>query len=188
MKPDVRWKQRFTNFDRGVALLDEALKKDVAALSMLEKEGVIQRFEYTFELAWKTLKDFLEGSGLVISPVTPRQVLKDAFAAKILPDGREKHPPAGGIHEAAKEVSSFVCFCGQVPVEGFQRGQVAAGYGRDRRLKHKGIISVGKEIAVAEKRRGFLFDTVALLPSSALLVEKEHGLLTLDLVVNSQVG
>jgi len=46
----------------------------------------------------------------------------------------------------------------------------------------------GKEFAVAEKRRGFLFDTVALLPSSALLVEKEHGLLTLDLVVNSQVG
>jgi len=87
MNPDVRWKQRFSNFDRALALLDEALK-DVAGLSMLEKEGVIQRFEYTLELAWKTLKDFLEESGLVISPATPRQVLKDAFAAKILPDGQ----------------------------------------------------------------------------------------------------
>ena len=50
--------------------------------------GVIQRFEYSFELAWKVLKDYLEESGLVISPVTPRQVLKDAFAAKIIADGQ----------------------------------------------------------------------------------------------------
>jgi len=87
MNPDVRWKQRFGNFDRALALLTEA-STDVAKLSLLEKEGAIQRFEYTLELAWKTLKDFLEDSGLVISPVTPRQVLKDAFAANILPDGQ----------------------------------------------------------------------------------------------------
>jgi nucleotidyltransferase substrate binding protein (TIGR01987 family) len=87
MNPDIRWKQRFSNFERAVGLLDEALG-NVAGLSMLEKEGVIQRFEYTIELAWKTLKDFLEESGLVISPVTPRQVLKDAFVANILPDGQ----------------------------------------------------------------------------------------------------
>lgn len=54
---------------------------------MLEKEGVIQRFEYTFELAWKTLKDYLEESGLVITPITPRQVIKEAFAAKVISDG-----------------------------------------------------------------------------------------------------
>ena len=69
-------------------LLREALENGPAALSALEKEGVIQRFEYTFELAWKTLKDFLEAGGLVISPVTPRQVIKDAFAAKVLADGQ----------------------------------------------------------------------------------------------------
>ena len=40
------------------------------------------------ELAWKTVKDFLEAGGLTISPVTPRQVLKDAFAAKVLADGQ----------------------------------------------------------------------------------------------------
>jgi len=87
MNPDVRWKQRFGNFDRALALLEEA-SKDIAQLSMLEKEGLIQRFEYTIELGWKTLKDFLETGGLVISPVTPRQVVKDAFAANILPDGQ----------------------------------------------------------------------------------------------------
>ena len=88
MTDDIRWKQRFQNFGRGVVLLREALENGPAALSALEKEGVIQRFEYTFELAWKTLKDFLEAGGLVISPVTPRQVIKDAFAAKVLADGQ----------------------------------------------------------------------------------------------------
>jgi nucleotidyltransferase substrate binding protein (TIGR01987 family) len=87
MSPDVRWKQRFANFDRALALLAEA-SADITGLSMLEKEGVIQRFEYTLELAWMTIKDYLEAGGLVISPVTPRQVIKDAFAAKVLSDGQ----------------------------------------------------------------------------------------------------
>lgn len=51
MNPDIRWKQRFQNFDRMFLLLREALQRKPETLSMLEKEGVIQRFEYTFELA-----------------------------------------------------------------------------------------------------------------------------------------
>ena len=85
---DVRWKQRFQNFDKAYRLLREALEQGPSVLSLLEKEGVIQRFEYSFELAWKMIKDFLEDSGLIISPITPRQVLKDAFAAKVLADGQ----------------------------------------------------------------------------------------------------
>ena len=54
---------------------------------MLEKEGAIQRFEYTFELAWKLLKDYLEAEGAIVVPLTPRQVIKDAFAAGLLADG-----------------------------------------------------------------------------------------------------
>jgi nucleotidyltransferase substrate binding protein (TIGR01987 family) len=87
MSDDIRWKQRFQNFDRAFVLLREAFEGE-RVLSALEKEGVIQRFEYTCELAWKTLKDYLETSGTVISPVTPRQVIKEAFAAKIIPDGQ----------------------------------------------------------------------------------------------------
>jgi nucleotidyltransferase substrate binding protein (TIGR01987 family) len=87
MSEDIRWKQRFQNFDRAFVLLREALA-DNRTLSMLEKEGVIQRFEYTYELAWKTLKDYLEASGVVISPVTPRQVIKEAFATRIITDGQ----------------------------------------------------------------------------------------------------
>lgn len=86
--PDIRWKQRFQNFDRAFVLLREAMEQGPAALNQLEKEGVIQRFEYCFELAWKTAKDFMEASGFVFATVTPRQILKDAFAAKILTEGQ----------------------------------------------------------------------------------------------------
>jgi len=86
--PDVRWKRRFQNYSRACGLLSEALDRGAGALSPLEREGVVQRFEYTLELAWKTVKDYLEASGLVIAPVTPRQVIKDAFAARILDDGQ----------------------------------------------------------------------------------------------------
>lgn len=88
MTEDIRWKQRFSNFERGLALLAEALESGPGGLSALEKEGVVQRFEYTFELAWKTVKDFLEAGGLVIVPLTPRQVLKEAFASRLLDDGQ----------------------------------------------------------------------------------------------------
>ncbi len=88
MTLDVRWKQRFSNFDRAFVLLREALERGPSALSALEKEGVIQRFEYTFELAWKLLKDYLDAEGAVITPITPRQVIKEAFAAKLVPDGQ----------------------------------------------------------------------------------------------------
>ena len=87
-KPDIRWKQRFQNFDRAFVLLRDALENGPETLNQLEKEGVIQRFEFSFELAWKTLKDFMEQDGFVFATITPRQVLKDAFVAKILSDGQ----------------------------------------------------------------------------------------------------
>lgn len=87
MEQDIRWKQRFQNFEAAYRLLEEAMADGGANLSDLEKEGVVQRFEYTYELAWKTLKDYLENSGLVIAPVTPKQVIKEAFAAKLLESG-----------------------------------------------------------------------------------------------------
>jgi nucleotidyltransferase substrate binding protein (TIGR01987 family) len=86
--PDIRWKQRFQNFDHAFVLLRQALENGPDALNQLEKEGVIQRFEYSFELAWKTVKDYLEQSGIVFATVTPRQVLKDAYAAKVIADGQ----------------------------------------------------------------------------------------------------
>jgi len=88
MRSDIRWKQRFENFERAFGLLREAFAQSPAEMSDLEKEGAIQRFEYTFELAWKTLKDYLIYSGVVFDQITPRSVIKQAFAAKIIQDGQ----------------------------------------------------------------------------------------------------
>ena len=88
MKKDIRWKQRFDNFERAFTLLKEAFEKDISEMSDLEKEGVVQRFEYTFELAWKTLKDYLVYSGVVFDQITPRRIIKEAFAARIIEDGQ----------------------------------------------------------------------------------------------------
>ena len=83
---DIRWKQRFNNFQRAFLLLREAMEIEPDALSQLEKEGIIQRFEYTFELAWKTLKDKMEFDGIVLDKISPRAVVREAFAAKYIDD------------------------------------------------------------------------------------------------------
>jgi nucleotidyltransferase substrate binding protein (TIGR01987 family) len=87
VNPDIRWKQRFENYEKALKLLHEAVA-DIKTLSELEKEGAVQRFEFTFELAWKTLKDYLLHSGIVLDQITPSAVIKQAFAAKIISDGQ----------------------------------------------------------------------------------------------------
>ena len=75
------------NFAKALRLLREALA-DVESLSALEKEGAVQRFEFTFERAWKTLNDYLAYSGVLVAPITPRSVIKQAFSARIISDGQ----------------------------------------------------------------------------------------------------
>ena len=87
MRQEVRWHYRFRNFSRAYTLLREAMEREVGELNQLEREGVIQRFEYTFELAWLTLKDRLEYAGVTLSEITPRNVIREAFAAKLIADG-----------------------------------------------------------------------------------------------------
>jgi nucleotidyltransferase substrate binding protein (TIGR01987 family) len=86
---DIRWIQRFPNFDRAFLLLRSALEeRGLEQMSELEKEVLIQRFEYSYELAWKTMKDYLEEQVTIINPVTPRNVIKEAFSAQIIADGQ----------------------------------------------------------------------------------------------------
>ena len=87
MTQEIRWQYRFLNFSRAYSLLREALETEVEELNQLEREGVIQRFEYTFELAWQLLKDRMETDGLVISPVTPRNVIREAVSAGMVNEG-----------------------------------------------------------------------------------------------------
>lgn len=87
MTQDIRWQQRFENYERALALLREPFAGDVTRLTALERGGVIQRFEVALELAWKTLKDLLEHEGRTLSPATPRSVFKEAAAAGLVSDG-----------------------------------------------------------------------------------------------------
>ena len=79
-----RWRQRFQNFEKAYGQFRAAIF-DFEKLSVLEKEGLIQRFEYTFELAWKTLKDYLEAQE--VTAKFPREVIKVAFHYDLIQDG-----------------------------------------------------------------------------------------------------
>ena len=61
MQKDIRWQQRFSNYKKALAQLKRFIDK--GELSELEEQGLIQSFEYVYELGWNVLKDFLENSG-----------------------------------------------------------------------------------------------------------------------------
>ncbi len=88
-----RWEYRFRNYSRALNLLREAIdamieaEANEAEFTQLEKEGTIQRFEYTMELAWNVLKDYLQHQGVSFQEVTPRITLRKAFQANVIADG-----------------------------------------------------------------------------------------------------
>ncbi len=84
--PDVRWQQRLQNFTKAYGLLHEILSQhsDITVLEPIIKEGIVQRFEYTFELAWKTLKDKMQADGIELQLLSPRAILKLAFQSRYI--------------------------------------------------------------------------------------------------------
>src|SRR5579864_1152 len=82
MDKHIRWQQRFAHLESAFLFLEQGLKHK--ALNPLEEAGIIQSFEFTFELSWKTLKDFLESRGIITH--FPRDVLKEAFSARLIQD------------------------------------------------------------------------------------------------------
>ena len=84
MQKDIRWKQRFQNFERSFIFLSKSCKLET--YDELQGAGLVQAFEFTFELAWKTLKDYLQEQGLEVQ--FPREVIKQAFATQLIKDGQ----------------------------------------------------------------------------------------------------
>ena len=72
---DIRWQQRFSNYEKAYLRLEEAINQE--NLNELERNGLIQRFEFTLDLAWKVLKDFLQEKGFVFKP-SPKDTLRMA--------------------------------------------------------------------------------------------------------------
>jgi nucleotidyltransferase substrate binding protein (TIGR01987 family) len=97
---DIRWQQRFSNYVKAFFKLEEAVKKineeyqieedgtidEDDFLDDIIKEGLIQRFEYTHELAWNVMKDFLENAGNN-NIFGSKDATKEAFAAGIITNG-----------------------------------------------------------------------------------------------------
>ena len=79
----IRWKQSFQNFEKALKQLEAA--SQVKTPSKLEKAGIIQFFEMSMELAWKTLKDYLEDQGKVLH--SPKDILKQAFQDELIVEG-----------------------------------------------------------------------------------------------------
>lgn len=84
MNKSIRWKQRFQNFEKAFKKLEGAVCQ--ASLTEIERAGLIQFFEFSFELAWKTLKDYLESEGF--DAKTPRDVFKQAYQIDFIEDGK----------------------------------------------------------------------------------------------------
>ncbi|WP_421826297.1 HI0074 family nucleotidyltransferase substrate-binding subunit [Larkinella sp.] len=76
MNQEVRWEQRFGNFRKALSQLNKFIKK--GELNELEEQGLIKAFEYTYELAWKTLQDFLREKGYA-QIAGPKPVIEQAF-------------------------------------------------------------------------------------------------------------
>lgn len=87
MKSDIRWVQRFQNYENALAELEEAVYlSHTRNLTKLEKQGVIQGFEYTHELAWNTLKDYLTWMGIP-DLIGSRDSIRQAFQIGLIEDG-----------------------------------------------------------------------------------------------------
>ena len=86
---DVRWRQRLQSFRKAFSRLsDAAVLSRQRELSDLERQGLIQAFEFTFELGWLTLKDYLESIGF--SELRgPKPVVRKAFANDVIAEGEE---------------------------------------------------------------------------------------------------
>lgn len=83
----IRWKDRFQNYQLAIENINEAYECiQENGLNKIYIMALVQAFEMVFELAWKTIKDYLEYEGIKVD--TPRETLKTAFLRNIITDGQ----------------------------------------------------------------------------------------------------
>ncbi len=82
---DIRWKQRFENFEKSFLLLERTMQ--IVNPSEAEKGGIIQFHETTLELSWNLMKDYLESIGYITK--NPRETIKQSFQSEIITEGEQ---------------------------------------------------------------------------------------------------
>ena len=80
----IRYKERFEDFEKALEKLKQAFLEEPTELVI---DGTLQRYEFTFELAWKTIKDYLDYNGIVSNISSPRNVIQQAYQSKIIKNG-----------------------------------------------------------------------------------------------------
>lgn len=81
-----RYNERKVDYHNAVLRLQEAILEEPTPL---EVDGILHRFEFTFELAWKTIKDYLEYMGFIEKIGSPREVIQTAFKQGMIEDGEK---------------------------------------------------------------------------------------------------
>ena len=84
MNKDIRWQQRFANYKKALSQLTKFIDK--GELNELEEMGLIQAFEYTHELAWNLLKDYLQDQGTQ-NITGSKDAVRNAFKVGLIEDG-----------------------------------------------------------------------------------------------------
>ncbi len=86
MEKDIRWKQRFQNYEKAFHQLGRFLEKE--ELNEFEEQGLIKSFEYTYELAWNLMKDYLTYQGIV-DITGSRDAVRQAFNKGLIKHGEQ---------------------------------------------------------------------------------------------------
>jgi len=110
MDEDIRWKQRFQNYGKALTTLKNAVElAESRELTDLEKQGMIQGFEFTLELAWNVMKDYLEWKGIT-GIIGSKDAVRQAFSNNLIEDGqvwmdmiKDRNLAAHSYDEAAAE-------------------------------------------------------------------------------------
>lgn len=79
-----RFEERLQDYKKALIKLQEALQEEESEIVI---DGVLHRFEFTFELAWKTMKDILEYQGVITRLGSPREIIQIAFKQNLIEDG-----------------------------------------------------------------------------------------------------
>lgn len=82
---DIRWQQRFKNYQKALRQLEKFLKQ--TDLNELEEQGLIQAFEYTYELSWNVIKDYLSFQGIT-EIIGSRDAFRMAFNRNLIDEGQ----------------------------------------------------------------------------------------------------
>lgn len=82
-KKEIRWRQRFANFEHSYKLMEKYINKPIE--TEIERAGIIQFFEMSFELSWKLMKDYLESQQLYVK--SPRDAIKQAVQIGLIDNG-----------------------------------------------------------------------------------------------------